>query len=145
MKKSFRIIASLISVSILFGSPTYAATQMEKEAFECVNQERTERGLSELEWDENIYSASKVRAEEISVNFSHTRPNGGDWYTVNEDLLYGENLAMNYRDAESVTDAWMASPEHKENILNGSYTTGAISCYKENNNTYWVQEFGYNY
>ncbi|MBF0398441.1 MAG: CAP domain-containing protein [Desulfobacterales bacterium] len=59
--------------------------------------------------------------------FEHISPNG----TGIEDLvkqenyeyiIVGENLALgNFKNNEALVDAWMASPGHRENILNNSY------------------------
>ena len=83
------------------------------------------------------------RAEEAASKFSHTRPNGKDWYTVNSELMWGENLAKGYDSAQSVVDAWMASPTHAANILAGDFTTCSIAVYETNGKLYFAQEFGY--
>ena len=75
-----------------------------------VNQKRAAAGLGPLDWSEPLSEAAMVRAKECETSFSHKRPNGQDWYTVNSQIMYGENLAHNYTNANSVVDAWMASP-----------------------------------
>ena len=113
-------------------------------AYNNVNAERNAAGLSSLKWDANLESASSVRAQECSVSFSHTRPNGRPWYTVNSKIMGGENLAYGYYDANSAVDAWMDSPTHRENILWPEFTKVAISVYAADDGTYyWAQEFGY--
>ena len=84
-----------------------------------------------------------VRAQEAASKFSHTRPNGKDWYTVNSELMWGENLAKGYDSAQSVVDAWMASPTHAANILAGDFTTCSIAVFETNGKLYFAQEFGY--
>ena len=42
---------------------------------------------------------------------------------------------------ESVMNSWMNSSEHKENILNSTFTSIGIGCFYHNNNYYWVQCF----
>ena len=78
------------------------------------------------------------------MSFSHTRPNGSSWYTVNSKIMGGENLAYGYYDANSAVNAWMDSPTHRENILWPEFTKVAISVYAADDGTYyWAQEFGY--
>lgn len=115
-----------------------------KAAFDVVNAKRLEAGLNALTWDSGLEQASAVRAVEASQFFSHTRPDGSDWWTVNSNLMYGENLAKGYSTAESAVSAWMASPTHKANILDTEFTTGAIAIHVDSNgNWFWAQEFGY--
>ena len=113
-------------------------------AFNLVNSVRAANGLPALVWDNNLESTSAVRAQECSVSFSHTRPNGRPWYTVNSSIMGGENLAYGYYDANSAVNAWMDSPTHRENILWPEFTRIAISLYAADDGTYyWAQEFGY--
>ena len=53
------------------------------------------------------------------------------------------NLAKGYDSAQSVVDAWMASPTHAANILAGDFTTCSIAVYETNGKLYFAQEFGY--
>lgn len=115
-----------------------------KTAFDIVNAKRQEAGLSALSWNSGLEQASAVRAVEASESFSHTRPNGSDWWTVNSNLMYGENLAKGYATAGSAVDAWLASPTHKANIMDAEFTSGAIAIHiGSNGQWFWAQEFGY--
>ena len=114
-----------------------------KAAFELVNQTRVAAGLPALTWNPGLEQACYVRAQECQSLFSHTRPNGYDWWTVNSDLMWGENLAMHYYDANSAVNAWMASPTHRANVV-GAFGSIGIAIYQAPNGSwYWAQEFGY--
>ncbi len=113
-------------------------------AYNLVNAQRAAAGLTALVWDSNLESTASVRAQEAFVSFSHTRPNGRPWYTVNSAIMGGENLAFGFNDSDSAVNAWMNSPTHRENILYPTFTKIAISVYVADNGTYyWAQEFGY--
>ena len=113
-------------------------------AFVLVNQKRTAAGLGALAKSEALTNAARVRASEIEGTFSHSRPNGSAWYTVDSSVMFGENLAKLYYTGESVVDAWMASPTHAANIMDGNFKTVGIAIYQASNgNWYWAQEFGY--
>ena len=113
-------------------------------AFNQVNQIRQSNGLSPLVWDGGLESASAVRAQECSASFSHTRPDGRAWNTVNSAIQGGENLAYGFNDASSAMAGWMGSPTHKDNILYPKFKRLAIAIYVADNGTYyWAQEFGY--
>ncbi len=84
--------------------------------------------------------------------FEHISPSGvgvGDLgqQAGYEYILIGENLALgNFKDDQSLVDAWMASPGHKANILNKRYTEIGVAVGKGSyqGNTVWmaVQHFG---
>lgn len=113
-------------------------------AYNLVNERREQAGLEPLVWDSNLEGTSDVRAKECSQSFSHTRPNGSAWYTVNSQIMGGENLAYGYENAADVLNGWMDSPTHRENILYPTFTKISISVYVADDGTYyWSQEFGY--
>ena len=50
----------------------------------------------------------------------------------NYDYNYaGENLAMDFQSAEKMEEAWMASPTHRANILNGKYREIGMAVRRE--------------
>lgn len=114
-----------------------------KAALDQCNSIRAGSGLGALTWSDGLESAAMVRAQEIVTTWSHTRPNGSDWWTVNSNLMYGENLAKGYSSADAAVAAWMASPTHKENIMFGSFRTCGIAIYEVGGVWYWAEEFGY--
>lgn len=116
---------------------------MAVETFDLMNVERAEAGLPALEWDDELEACAQVRAIEIQTKFSHTRPNGSDWYTVNSDLMWGENLAKGYKDSSSLMKAWMNSPSHAANILDSEFETCGIAIYEADGRLYYAQEFGF--
>ncbi len=112
--------------------------------FNLMNQERVARGLAALVWSDALTNAAQVRANEITSSFSHTRPNGTAFWTVDSNCMYGENLAKLYQSADSVYTAWMNSPTHAANIMDSGYkTVGIAICQAGDGSWYWAQEFGY--
>lgn len=112
-------------------------------ALDATNQQRSAAGLSALKWDSGLAQCASIRAVEATESWSHVRPNGSSWYTVNSQLQYGENLAKNYQSGEDVVFGWMASPSHRENLLASDYKTIGIAVYNYGGKWYWAQEFGY--
>lgn len=108
---------------------------------DLVNKERESLGLSSLSNDSTLFSTSLLRTAEISVNWSHTRPNGLRWTSVSE-LINAENLAYGYDTALDVFDAWMLSDGHKDNILGADFTRIGVTALRVNGTVYWVQHFG---
>lgn len=115
-----------------------------QEAFKEVNDIRVQKGLGALTWSPNLESAALVRAKEATDVWSHTRPDGSEWWTVDSTCMYGENLARGYSDAAAAVDGWMNSETHKANLLKADYKTVAISIVLGSDGKwYWAQEFGY--
>lgn len=142
MKKLLRTLFVVAFLGIMMSMTGFAQNNTEAEVIAKVNDIRVANGLNALRYDASLEATAAVRANELTVRFSHTRPDGSDWYTVNPDLMYGENLADGYNTADAVVNAWMASPEHKANILKLDFTTVAVSTVVKNGKTYWAQEFG---
>ena len=114
---------------------------IEKEILRLVNIEREKAGVAPLEWNEDGYFFTEIRAEECFESFSHTRPNGSGCETVYTDhnvLLYGywgENLGRvtdgnemtDTQLAELLVNAWMNSPGHRANLLEEHFTSISIA------------------
>ena len=116
----------------------------DSEAVALSESSEEDAGLRAVAIEANNLVVSHVRAEECSEKFSHTRPNGKQWYTVNSKIQGGENLAFGFDTAEEAVEAWMNSPTHRDNILYDEFTKVAISIYQEDDGTcYWAQEYGY--
>jgi len=108
-----------------------------------INRIRMNNGLNALKWNGKLEQVAEVRAKESSQSFSHTRPNGSQWYTVNSKIQGGENLAYGFTTPTDVVDAWMNSYSHRDNILYDEFKTTAIAIYKVDGVYYWTQQFGY--
>lgn len=113
-----------------------------KEVLSLVNKERKKAGLSELSYDETLFQAADMRAKELNAQFSHTRPDGTNCFTILKEyqISYsscGENIASGYSIPESVVDGWMNSEGHRANIMNPSFTKLGVGYYNNN----WVQLF----
>ncbi|MBQ8953658.1 MAG: hypothetical protein IJ048_06045 [Clostridia bacterium] len=105
------------------------------------NAERAKYGLKTLVVDADLTAAAQIRAKEIAVSFSHTRPDGTSCFTVS-NKAYGENIARGYTYAAKVMAAWMSSEGHRANILRASYGSIGVACVQVNGIYCWVQLFG---
>ena len=106
-------------------------------------------GLSSLAYDLQLEEVAKVRAEELSVSFSHTRPDGSICTTAFPAGRYakGENIACGYRTAEECFEAFQEENEyyegqgHRRGMLNKTMTRVGLAAVEINGTVYWVQEF----
>ncbi len=115
-----------------------------QECLTLINNERVKAGLKPYVWDETLAKAAQIRAKELQSSWSHTRPDGSQYYTVC-DAVMAENLADGYDDdtAENFYTAWMLSNSHKINLMEGRLGKIGMATYTVNGHTYWAQEFGY--
>ena len=95
----------------------------------ATNAYREENGLDTLNYKESLQDEADIRAREISYSFSHTRPNGTKWYTLNVNEMNGENLASGYREVETVMEGWKNSPGHNANLLHEQFNSAAMSVF----------------
>lgn len=93
------------------------------------NEERTIQNIGTLTESELLQKAAQLKAEDMAEKgyFAHTSPEGkSPWYWVRlagYDYTHaGENLAVNFKNSEDVTRAWMNSPSHRDNIIRPIYT-----------------------
>ena len=117
-----------------------------EEIFLLTNQEREKAGLKKLSYAYDLQDAADTRAQEASVLFSHTRPNGQschDIVTKNCNVT-GENLIQADRPVATPANLvaeWMSSPGHRANILLKDYTELVVGVYEKNGVVYACQIF----
>lgn len=99
---------------------------MASEVLRLTNIERAKEGAQPLKYNKTLQDAAMLRAKEISVKFSHTRPNGTDSSTAGIDVgasvISGENIAMGYGSPEDVVDGWMNSSGHRAALLKPDFS-----------------------
>ncbi len=108
------------------------------EVIELTNAEREKNGLHTLEIDDDLMELAQTRAEEVSVKYSHERPDGT---RVVKEYGYGENVGAKSSPQKQVS-SWMSSEGHRTNILIDWYEYIGVGCYHaDDGRTYWVQIF----
>jgi len=118
----------------------------EQEVVKLTNAERTKAGLSPLQTDDKLMAAAREKSQDMQNNnyFSHTSPTFGSPFDRMKALgiaykSAGENIAQGQRSPQEVVQAWMDSPGHRANILNGKFTHIGVGYVKSGN--YWTQQF----
>ena len=87
------------------------------------------------------------RAREISIKFSHTRPDGTNALTVFEEYNHipdnnaAENIAAGFTSPQDVVDGWMGSSGHRVALLNTHSTHLGVGVCKSGSTYYCVQLF----
>ncbi len=95
---------------------------------ELTNKARLEQGQAVLKHNSTLDLAAQKKAADMLKNnyFAHTSPSGikpWQWFKeVGYNYTFaGENLAMNFMEAEDAITAWLDSPSHRDNILSKNY------------------------
>lgn len=120
---------------------------------DLANNDRKQDDIGTLTINPKLVAAAQAKADDMAKNgyFAHNSPDGKTSWTWFKQAGYafsyaGENLAVNFSDSEDVEQAWMDSPTHRANILNGKFTEIGIATaqgeYKGKKTTFVVQMFG---
>ena len=120
---------------------------------DLTNGDRGAGSLGGLAISPVLTIAAQAKADDMAAKgyFAHVSPEGKDpWYWFRQQgytfLYAGENLAVDFSDSIDVERAWMNSPTHRANILNGNFTQIGIATargvYQGRATTFVVQMFG---
>lgn len=100
----------------------------QKRLIELTNTERQKVGLPLVKENEALNKAAALKAQNmIQENYwAHFAPSGKTPWDFILGAGYkftyaGENLAKNFTNSDEIVKAWMASPTHRENLLNPKY------------------------
>lgn len=105
-----------------------ATTITSEKLLTATNEQREKSGLEPLVSNEKLARAAALKANDMFEKqyWAHESPNGvTPWQWIEQveyDYKYaGENLAKNFHTAEGTLVAWMASSEHRANVLGTQY------------------------
>ena len=128
-------------------APTFTEEQFAAEIFRLTNVERAKHGEPLVQTNNDLNRAAMQRAKEISIKFSHTRPDGTDALSVFgeynniPDNHAAENISAGYTSPQSAVDGWMNSPGHRVSLLNTYSTHLGVGVCKSGSTYYCVQLF----
>ena len=112
----------------------YASSITPESVLSLINARRTEHQLSSLTLNSQLTQAALMKAADMfTFNYwAHTNPQGKEPWDFIKAAGYryqfaGENLARDFGDTDSLVEAWLASPTHRENILNPRYQETGIA------------------
>lgn len=122
----------------------------EDEMLNLVNEERTVRGLESVVFNEKLQEMARVRAEEITVKFSHDRPSGTPYDLLDEvgipvKNFKTENIIQGTTSStpSSLMNNFMQSQGHRAWILSDEVNAIGIALIQNQyGQIYGVQIFG---
>jgi len=156
--KHLLLIAALIGLAELDAQPLEAIHQAQAKFHELLNEERTKRGISILEWNDALAkSAENHNRWMVGVGrLSHTerRGEGFTGRDVYDRVMreqsaasfktVGENIMLFTDGGESAEEwaleafeIWMDSPDHRKNMLSRAYRHHAVYFSKDEEGTVW--------
>jgi uncharacterized protein YkwD len=112
------------------------------DALTAINAQRAAAGLTLFQLDPGLAVVAGERSDDMAQKgyFSHTSPTGETFVTLMDRYgvphsVCGENIGYNnYPDDETVAVAistWMASPSHRDNMLNPYFTRVGIGVARD--------------
>ncbi len=130
------------------GAPGGPADAVTATVFQRTNADRAANGLGALVWNPQLYCLALDWSTYLgdSGNFDHRDLNSvlhsgpyAGYTALGENLLRGPAAIS----GDQMEDAWMNSPEHRANILQGAYTSFGIALhYNASGQVYATVNFG---
>jgi uncharacterized protein YkwD len=132
--------------------PTARISRVESTIVRCTNHERAVRGLPALHRNRALRHAASYHARNMLRYgfFAHHDVFGNTpidrvarFSRRGAFRWVGENIAVGYWSPADACRAWMASADHRANILDGRFRTIGVGFARAaNGRTYYVQDFG---
>jgi uncharacterized protein YkwD len=140
--------ASEAVAPVASGCPTQGMSGFALVLFNAINSSRLQYGMPSLAADGCVTYLAQVRSNDLAANgyFAHESPSGQSAFTLLDSYgipsgWAGENLARNnYPTDQTVAVAirdLMASPSHRENILNSHYSALGVAVTLDGTGIYY--------
>jgi hypothetical protein len=132
---AFVVLIFLISsLDRMFMDSSQYASVISAVLVDLANNDRATNNLGHLTINSTLVAAAQAKADDMAAKgyFAHVAPDGrNSWYWFQQAgyafEYAGENLAVDFSDSVDVNSAWMNSPSHRENIMNGHFTEVGIA------------------
>jgi len=127
----FLLLASFFIQRIKVSFPSVLGIKADissEELLFLTNKERQNVGVNSLIFNEKLSEAASKKAQDMfDYNYwAHNSPTGKTpWVFIKSSgykyVYAGENLARGFTTPDDVIKAWMASPDHRANMLSSNY------------------------
>lgn len=129
-------LAALVGLGMLVNTlwPTlqnilgYATNMSLSGLLQSTNEQRSAENLASLTLNEKLNAAAQSKANDMAARnyWSHNTPEGQEPWVFFDNAGYaylaaGENLAYGFSTSDAAVVAWMNSPGHRANIMNGQF------------------------
>jgi uncharacterized protein YkwD len=127
----FLLLSSFFVQKIKVSFPSVLGVQADissGQLLSLTNRERENSGVGDLLLNDRLSQAASAKADDMFTDnyWAHNSPSGKTpWVFIRsagyEYVYAGENLARGFTSADDVIKAWMASPDHRANMLSSNY------------------------
>ena len=128
-----------------YNPSTYTVGELEHTILQELNRCRLENELGTLTINERLSGIAHLRAQEASVLWSHTRPDGRGYTSALTDYGFENEVTaelmlqgFDEADAAYYVAKWMGYKTSHGDICNGAYTTAGIGVYSSEGITFVV-------
>ena len=128
-----------------YNPSTYPVGELEHTILQELNRCRLENELGTLTINERLSGIAHLRAQEASVLWSHTRPDGRGYTSALTDYGFENEVTaelmlqgFDEADAAYYVAKWMGYKTSHGDICNGAYTTAGIGVYSSEGITFVV-------
>ncbi len=108
---------------------SYASSMQQQALLSDTNTERAQAHVPTLTENVELDQAAAAKAKDMATRnyWSHDTPDGNPpWvFVASQNYNYqklGENLAAGFNNEQAAINGWMASPHHRDNLLDGSFS-----------------------
>jgi uncharacterized protein YkwD len=145
-KISFALAGFAVLLFSIAAAAQQRAESVERQIFNAANQARRAQGLTRLKWDASLARAAHQHAEVMARQnaLSHQFPkepslparasNSGLYF-----ISIAENVAQG-PDAQNISDQWVRSPEHRQNLLDPEMNVIGIGVAERDGELFAVED-----
>ena len=140
------LAAAVAALVVLVGNPVPAqaitAGDYAGGAFRATNDRRAAHDLRRLTRGDCVQDYARRQAIRMANQRRMFHQDLGRVLRACNLVAVGENVAYGYPSGRATVRAWMNSPGHRANILNGAYRHMGLAARKSNGVWYVAQVFG---
>lgn len=143
------LVATAPATVAISGAAAGEDATFERRVTDLVNVERAKYGLGAVTYEARLDAAAEGHANVMGAvaRMAHDGLGDGDpgarARAAGWTRSWGENVAVGQTSPEQVMVEWMASPGHRRNILDPTFTRLGVSyATGVDGRPYWAQEFG---
>ncbi|MFG1941728.1 CAP domain-containing protein [Nonomuraea sp. NPDC048826] len=121
---------------------------MAADVVRLTNAARAKNGCRPLKTDARLTRAARTHSMEMarSGQFTHESPDGASPWDRMERAGYhngtAENIGRGYASAQEAVRGWLASPDHRRNMLNCDFNAIGVGVVSGPGGPWWTQDFG---